>query len=228
VTWIVLAVALLFCRPERVLGNTPAQWQADLQVLVSTLESTHPNLFFQVSAADFNAAVSQLNQSIPQLSDTQVMVGMLKLVAMVGDPHTEVYPPFTDLPIQFRWFSDGLFVTAVSADYSQALGAKVIQVGNMTTDQAYAAVGTVISHHNDPWLREMSVLGLAAADLLYVLGVTDGPGSVGYVFQDLSGAQFTLQVAPSSADLIGPLEGDVPLWLTNSSLNYWYEYLPTT
>jgi hypothetical protein len=147
--WIALAAALLVGAAPGALAYTAAQWQTDLQFLVSTLERMHPNLFFHVSAADFNAAVNELNQSIPQLSDAQIVVGMMKLVAMVGDEHTVVVPPFTPLPIRFRWFSDGLFVEATSADYSQVEGAKVIQIGNMSTDQAYAAIDTVVAHQND-------------------------------------------------------------------------------
>ena len=107
---IFLAVALLICAPARGFAITAAQWQSDLQFLVSHLRSTHPNLYFHVSAQDFNTAVNDLNQRIPQLSDSQISVELMKLVAMVGDAHTSVYSPFPFLPIRFRWFRDGLFV----------------------------------------------------------------------------------------------------------------------
>lgn len=229
---VVLAAALFLCAPARVLAITAAQWQADLQSLVAFLETTHPNLFFHVSSQDFNAAVNTLNQSIPQLSDDQITVGMMKLVAMVGDAHTTVYSPlFADLPIRFRWFSDGLFVNAAAPVYSQALGAKVIQIGNLPVDQAYAAVATVIPHDNDYWVREMTETYLGTPDLLAGLGVTSGPGPVPYVLQDMSGAQFEIQVSPYLADLLWPPDstnGFVPLWRWNYDLNYWYQYLPTT
>jgi len=73
---IVLFAALLMCAPARVFAITAAQWLADLQYLVARLETTHPNLFFHVSAQDFNAAVNNLNQSIPHLSDDQITVGI--------------------------------------------------------------------------------------------------------------------------------------------------------
>ena len=146
---IFLAVALLIGAPARGFAITAAQWQSDLQYLVSHLRSTHPNLFFHVSAQDFNAAVNDLNQRIPQLSDSLITVEMMKLVALVGDAHISVYSPFVFLPIRFRWFSDGLFVNAAAPEYSRALGAKVIEIGNLPVNQAYDAVSTVISHEND-------------------------------------------------------------------------------
>jgi uncharacterized protein (TIGR03437 family) len=210
---------------------TAAQWQADLQYLVAHLESTHPNLFFHVSEQDFDAAVSDLNQKIPQLSDTQITVAIMQLVAMLGDAHTALYPPFASLPIRVRWFSDGLYVNAAAPEYSRSLGAKVIAIGNMPVDQAYNAVSTVISHENDRWVRERSETYLGTPEILASLGITSGPGPVTYTLQDLSGAQFQIQVSPSSANLLWPPDstnGFVPLWRWNYNLNYWYQYLPTT
>ena len=152
---------------------TAAQWQADLQSLVAFLESTHPNLFFHVRAQDFNGAVNDLNQSIPQLSDDQITVRMMQLVAMVGDAHMVVYSPlFAFLPI--RWFSDGLLVNAATPEHRQALGVRVIQIGNLPVDQAYDAVSTVIPHENDYWVREMTETYLGTPDLLAGLGITSG------------------------------------------------------
>jgi uncharacterized protein (TIGR03437 family) len=228
---IFLAAALLIFAPARGLAITAAQWQSDLQFLVSHLRSTHPNLYFHVSAQDLNAAVNDLNQRIPQLSDAQITVEMMKLVAMVGDAHTSVYSPFPILPIRFRWFSDGLFVNAAAPEYSRALGAKVIEIGNLPVKQAYDAVSTVISHENDQWVKEVSETYLGTPELLASLGVTSGPAPVRYLFQDMSGAQFEIQVSPSSSDLIWPPDstnGIVPLWRWNYNLNYWFQYLPTT
>jgi hypothetical protein len=228
---IFLAAALLICAPARGFAITAAQWQSDLQYLVSHLRSTHPNLFFHVSAQDFNAAVNDLNQRIPQLSDAQITVEIMKLVAMVGDAHTSVYSPFPFLPIRFRWFSDGLFVNAAAPEYSRALGAKVIEIGNLPVTQAYDAVSTVISHENDHWVREMTETYLGTPEILASLGVTSGPGPVRYLFQDMSGARFEIQVSPSSSDLLWPPDstnGSVPLWRWNYDLNYWFQYLPTT
>jgi uncharacterized protein (TIGR03437 family) len=228
---IFLAAALLICAPARGFAITAAQWQSDLQYLVSHLRSTHPNLFFHVSAQDFNAAANDLNQRIPQLSDAQITVEIMKLVAMVGDAHTSVYSPFPFLPIRFRWFSDGLFVNAAAPEYSRALGAKVIEIGNLPVKQAYDAVSTVISHENDHWVREMTETYLGTPEILASLGVTSGPGPVRYLFQDLSGARFEIQVSPSSSDLLWPPDstnGIVPLWRWNYDLNYWFQYLPTT
>jgi uncharacterized protein (TIGR03437 family) len=227
----ILAAVLLVCAQNCMSAMTAAQWQADLQSLVTQLENTHPNLFFHVSEQDFEAAVNALNQKIPQLSDDQITVAMMQLVASIGDAHTALYSPFPFLPIRVRWFSDGLYVNAAVPEYSQALGAKVIAIGNMPVDGAYDAVSTVISHENDQWVRELSETYLGTPEILAYLGVTSGTGPVTYTLQDLSGTQFQMPVSPSSAGLLWPPDstnGSVPLWRWNYGVNYWYQYLPTT
>jgi len=226
-----LALALLLLAPASLLANTAGQWQADVAFVVAQIESRHPNPFLHVSKQQFEAAANSLSQQIPQMTDHQVTISLMKLVAMLEDGHTAIYSPYTPLPIRFRWFSDGLFVNAASSDYSRALGAKVVRIGNIPVDQAYAAMSAIISHENDQWVREITETYLATAELLDGLGIASGSAPVPYVFEDLSGAQFELDVAPSSDALIWPPDssnGYVPLWRWNYNLNYWFQYLPTT
>jgi uncharacterized protein (TIGR03437 family) len=72
---------------------------------------------------------------------------------------------------------------------------------------------------------------IAIPQVLAYLGVTSGPAPVTYTLQDLSGAQFQLQVSLASASFVqapDPSSGFVPLWRQNTNLAYWYQYLPTT
>jgi uncharacterized protein (TIGR03437 family) len=226
-----LAALLLVLAPARLFAITAAQWQSDLQYMASQLQKVHPNLFFQISPQDFNAAVNGLNQQIPQLSDDQIIVGLMKIAALPGDAHTNLWSPFEVMPIGLRWFSDGLFVVSAAQDYQRALGAKVVQIGGMTTDQAYDAVAAVISHENDQWVREVSASYLRSPEILYGLGIIPVVGPIPFVFQDMTGAQFELDIAPSSSAIVeapDPTNGFIPLWLQNQYQYYRFQYLPST
>src|SRR5215471_668179 len=108
--------------------------QADLNYVATQLPKLHVNFFFQLSPADFSAAVQSLMSQIPTLSDAEFYTGLAKLVAMAGDEHTVLNlnnvpaqrAGFQTLPLQFRWLDEGVFVTAASADYSRALGTQLI------------------------------------------------------------------------------------------------------
>ena len=63
------------------------------------------------------------------------MVGLARITALPGDGHTNLSlsqrnSAFRFLPLQLRWFEDGLFVTLASQDYARAVGCRVIQIGD--------------------------------------------------------------------------------------------------
>jgi hypothetical protein len=121
-----LLLALLFTA-ELAAGDPArdARWQPDLTYLATVLPQRHPDFYSLVAPGQFDAAVSSLSNSIPALSDAEVMVGMAKIVALANDGHTNLYltqanSSFHLLPLRVQWFSDGLFVTAASGPYSEA------------------------------------------------------------------------------------------------------------
>lgn len=113
-----------------------AWWREDLTSLASELPRRHVNLFFELKREDFERAVAELDRRIPELSDAEVVVGMMRIVAMAGDSHTSISAPFRPLPISLRWFQEGLFVTAVAAEHREALGGRVVQIGDVSVDGA--------------------------------------------------------------------------------------------
>src|SRR5690242_3017854 len=110
-------------------------WRQDLDTLATQLPRVHPNLFYDSPRSVFDQAVTALRNEIPSLSDTAVMIRMAGIVALAHDGHTNLSltqrpSAFAPLPLQFRWFEDGLFVTAASADHARALSARVLRIGD--------------------------------------------------------------------------------------------------
>src|SRR5690349_1293077 len=64
--------------PNRVLG-----WRSDLQQLLPAMEALHPNLYHGTSKPVLQEAIRELESRVPSLDDDQVMVGVLRIVAMV-------------------------------------------------------------------------------------------------------------------------------------------------
>jgi tetratricopeptide (TPR) repeat protein len=65
-------------------------WRYDLKLLARELKRVHYDPFRKVSREEFDAYVKKLHDDIPRLSDTQVGVGLMKLMRMAGDGHTAV------------------------------------------------------------------------------------------------------------------------------------------
>ncbi len=220
-------------------GARDLAWQQDLDTIATQLPRLHPNLFFQVSRPDWNQAVADLRAAIPQLTDVQVMAGLARVTALVGDGHTNLFltqrnASFRLLPLTMRWFDDGLYITAAGALYPRALGARVEQIGDVPLEQAYAAVSAIISHENDSWVREMSPLYLVNADLLQALNITGSNASATFVLKDAKG-QFTLEVASGDpgasvklASAPDPNNGFTALWQQHTDRYYWHTYVASS
>jgi hypothetical protein len=110
------------------------------------MKARHANLYHKVSREQFDAAVADLDRSIPQLQRNQIIVGMMRIAAMVGDAHTRVDPRkdkafgFRSLPLKLYLFDDGLYVrAAASGQPAELLGAKVEAIGGVPVADYAAA-----------------------------------------------------------------------------------------
>src|SRR6185503_13217905 len=93
---------------------TAAQWQADVRFLGNELPKRHRNAYHRMKREDFETAVNNLYNAVPKMSDDEILVGLMKLVAMVKDGHTQTnpWPTLTSgvYPIRLYWFSDGVYI----------------------------------------------------------------------------------------------------------------------
>ena len=113
---------------------TPQQWQEDLQFLAKELPRRHKNAFHTVSRQQFEKAVAELNSEIPNLPSHEIVIGLMHLVASVGDAHTELTGfagSFHRFPLSVSWFERELRVTRIAHEYKSAIGARVVQVGDL-------------------------------------------------------------------------------------------------
>src|SRR6187397_1491392 len=94
------------------------RWVQDLDYLSAELARLHANLFFRTSRGDFERAVEDVRHAVPRLSDTEVVIGIMRVAALVGDAHTgvEVHDRFRRLPVEFTRLADGLYVTAAAPE----------------------------------------------------------------------------------------------------------------
>ena len=126
----------------------------------------------------FSAQVEALHARIPFLTRAEIIVEMAKIVASVGDGHTNIYPTrdskigFRTLPVKFTFFSDGLYVRAVRETERPLLNAKVVRIGDRTVDEAYTAVKTMIGHENESGVRYWAQYLLSMPEVLEALHIT--------------------------------------------------------
>ena len=244
-----ILVLLLFT--SSVTAMTPSEaraWQEDLRFMAKGMESTHKNLYHSVSAGSFAARVQALNARIPTLTRAQVIVEMAKIVAAVGDGHTNIYPNrdpkigFHTLPVEFTFFGDQLYIRATQPGQRSLLGGRVLRIGNLSVGDAYAAAKTMIGHENEGGAHYWAQYLLAIPEVLEALHITSRVEDVSLALAMEQG-QMDVTLHPS-----GPVEimsGDIstlfyrltgwidvrdlhpgpdPLWLREINVPFHFEH----
>jgi hypothetical protein len=107
----------------------------------------------------FRRDISGLESEIPRLSDPEIVLRLMKIVASANVAHNVVQTPlafgfFPRLPLTFAWYSDGLAITGASEEYAAAIGTRVVKLGSKAPEQLTAELAPYIPHENDIWLRE--------------------------------------------------------------------------
>ena len=224
--------------PQVLAASREKKWRKDLKSLRKKLPTRHANLFFKLTPDEFRQAVDDLDASISSLQDHEFIVGMARIVAMVGDAHTrldweQTATSFRTYPLRLYWFSDGLYATATTADYRSALGAKLIRIGETDIDRVYASVGSLIAHDNQWWLRQRTPSYLVVPEILNALKILPDMEKGHFVFEGEEGNSFSLDLAPlqrnSNIEWIqwpDPAKVSAPLYQKNPDLFYWFDYLP--
>ena len=254
------AIAVVFASVARAQNtNRPAQgvdaaaaekWRADLRFLAEQLPKRHKDLFHEMSREQFAAAVKDLDRRIPTLTREQVIVEFARIVALIRDGHTRIreFPfgskiGFHSYPIYLYQYKDGLFVQAADPQFREAVGGRVVKIGNSTVEQAWDAVRPLVCRDGD---NEMSVNAIApvllvSPEVLHALGMVDDPDHAPFVIER-DGRQQTVILKPAS-DSFAPNHGPTwrkpanwidardsakaptPLWLKDPQNFFWFEYL---
>jgi hypothetical protein len=198
------------------LPSREERWKQDLEYFQTELPQRHKDFSKLVVLGDFDRAVAGLKQNVTNLTDAEIVIGLMRIVAGFGVVHTTLdWRPlagrFHTYPIQMRWLDDGLVVLATIPDYREALGARVVKMGAFTPKQLEIAVAAYIPHENTAWLRQQSPAYLGIAELLKHLHVAGPDGSVEYsLIKDgkaLYVARPTCQMEPPPHKLGHALDG---------------------
>jgi len=210
-----LACAAVLALSHPALALTPAetaQWREDLRFMAETLPATHKNLYHSISPAAFASEVRALDDQLPSLSRAEVIVGLERIVASIGDGHTNIYPTrdprigFHTLPVRFTWFEDGLYVRAARPEARRWLGARVVRIGDRSVAEAEAEVESLVGHENAGGARYWGQYLLAMPEVLAALRITDAPGEVPLTLATAAGQERVVLRPDSPVDI---MTGDI-------------------
>lgn len=223
-----------------------ADWQSDLRFLQQTVHKDYPFLFKKLTAAEFDAAVEKLYKEMPALQDHERVAGLGRIVSLFKYGHTSLgwrQSPFLYYvaPVNFYWFSDGLYAEGADRKYANIVGAKLVKVEGMPVEQALEKIKPLVPVENEQYFKAYGLDMLAIPEALHAQGITKKlKQGITYSFekdgktfeQTIEGiAKFHLPrdygfAKQNESWLSVRDQSATPYYLKNLDKNYYYEYLP--
>lgn len=219
---------------------TSAAWRADVRTLARELPQRHPAPFGKISQRQWDSATASFERRLPTLTRNQILVGIMRLVTLVGDAHTTFEPdPSLGLrwyPLELYAFEDGLFVRRADSSHAGLVGAKILRIGRATAAEAVTQAGTIIPHENDWWVRAWAPMWLMIPEVLDGLGLAADAEHLPLVVER-GGRVDTVIVTPGGRFGEGhgaaPIDmrtwvslrpGPAPLWEQRPEQPFWWTY----
>ncbi len=218
------------------ISNRETQWNQDLTLFASEFSAHQMDFAKLYARAAFDGDIASLKTDIPKLTDVEITLRLMHLVASANVGHTNVYLPivklgFLPIPFSTAWYSDGLAVVGATPEYTDHLGARILKIGWMTPDQVLASVAPYISHENDTWLRQQSPGFMQMWPVLQHIGAIDAGEPVKLTLVKPGGEPYVIEI-PKNAPLRKHVSMydvlPIPMSLHREKMDrkYWYEYLP--
>lgn len=219
-------------------SNRNTRWLDDINFLCSELPKKHKNLFFQKKQYEFLKDISILKTNIDAFNDYEIKLQIAKIVASIRDAHT--YVPLQInmmLPIEFYWFSNGIYVIVAPLEYKDLLYCKIIKVNGLSIEDVITTLSSIISYENDTYHKSQLPKYLPAIELLYDLELIDNIDSLDLTFEDENGEIKTLEINPlpirECREAINSIKYNLernkklPLYRRNIDKYYWFKYIDT-
>lgn len=212
------------------------RWLQDIDYLATQLPYLHVDAFHTISEDDFIAEVDAFKARVPDLADTEIVIEIARIVALVGDGHTTANihtPDFIQrYPLTLSVLDDAVVVVAARESEQAIIGSEIRLIGETPIDIVLDAITPLIARDNHQQLRQQQGLFLTIPEVLTALDILpDGENGL-YTVRTVTGETVTVSVPPIALDepmpllsIYDALELEPPISLTNRQSNYWYTFL---
>ena len=176
----------------------------DVRFLAAEIERLHPSPFHDVDAQQWRAAASSLAAQAGSLERDQLVVELMRLVALLGEreghsgivPGAAHQPPLRLYPLKLYDFSDGLFVIGARGA-PDTVGARLVAVNGVSVADVVRRVAPLVPRDNVWSLRNLLPEFMVTAEVLSGLGIA--PRDRATFTLDRGGVQVAVALEPIPA-----------------------------
>jgi len=157
-------------------------WRADISALIPGMAKLHPNITHSATRAQLDDAAASLAARVPTLSDDEVLVGLMRIVAMVTaagcDGHTGLYVwgegtyPVESLPLRLWSFTEGVYVIDALPPFASLIGTRIDAIGGHPMSEVLAGIAPLVPRDNDTTVQLLLPRYLVIPQVLRGLGLS--------------------------------------------------------
>ncbi|MGH9646448.1 MAG: hypothetical protein ACRD4E_06490 [Bryobacteraceae bacterium] len=216
-----------------------ANWKEDLHFFAATLRGTpipgEKNLPGQKDLAKLyphlDADLAALEADLPNLRNGVIYWRLARILASAHVAHNSIFPtaPQT-LPVVVQWLDEGPVVTAASAEFKAAIGARLLKVGDSSPAVFLDSVSPYLSYETEGWRRILAGVAMRGRVLLDLLNFVQDD-KVSLTIEGLNGPMvLAVPFTPAATPLMTLRENlGLPVSLADSHPEeryYWRQLLP--
>src|SRR5262249_28239328 len=143
--------------------------------LAAEIKRMHYRPFRKISEAQFDAEVQSLLADIPRLNDHEVAVRIMRLMALIGDGHTGLFPDLASgwnaAPVMLAGFQEGTFGVTADTKYADVVGKEVVRIGKLTPERVIQKLGPIISQDSKQGITRSAGNFMRYPQILNALGI---------------------------------------------------------
>lgn len=212
-------------------------WTGDLNYLQKRIVEVHYAFDDVIKEEDFNTLFDEVNSSIDELSDEQIIVEIMKIMGVLGSGHNFIIPTSSKvgalkkLPIQIYQFTDGMYIVDAKEGFEKWIGFKVEKIGDTSIEDALEKTNLVNARDNAMQTLWQGPYFLIMPDVLQGLGIIKNSEQVILTVSDREGKTQKLTMEPITWNFTGfpklqPLKDEAqPLYLSNMNDIFWQKSL---
>jgi hypothetical protein len=210
-------------------NDRKTKWITDIEFIEKELPKRHKNLFYKVNKKDFYRDITEIKEKIENVSDNELIVTLMKIIASVQDGHTKLLlNNDKKYPFEFFFFDDGIFLTKSLETHSDYIGSKLTHINNKSIEVIVKNIQKCVSYDNHQQFKNRIVKYLCVPEILNGLGIIEDYRT-SFRFQTQSGEYIDLVSDPCDEKESGLLEKKekssiVMLHLLYQHKNYWYDF----
>jgi hypothetical protein len=219
-------------KPQPLPPMTAEKWRADVDFFARELPKRHKNAFHTITREQFAAEVAALREKAGHANDDEMIVGLMRITAMVGDGHTYVRLPSSvhQFPIAISRIEGIHRVVRGAGPAAELVGGRLTQIDDTSLDAAVARIRTILPQaESDVLLAAFTPQWLSVAGVLHGLGITKSAATASFTVKLDDGSERSAVVSSMDATarpdwrLAAP---NPPLYRQRPMEGFWFHWLP--